>query len=120
MSDSSLIAERLPVWEALSEFFLDTELDDDDHQRIAKMLSSSPYSLRQIEDILKHEVYPALIWNLRSIAGEWAGFDQDWLIHQIKPNLNKRPIIRWPLLQWCMIRDHWTQVSRMIRSDRHH
>ena len=34
---TNLTDERLPVWEALSEFFLDTELDETDHERIARV-----------------------------------------------------------------------------------
>lgn len=116
--DSSVIDARLPVWEALSEFFLDTELEDQDYQRISKTLASSPYSIQEIEDILRFEVYPVLIWNLRSIAGEWAGFDREWLGEQIKPRLDKRPKIRMPVLQWGMVRDHWVAVSALIRHKR--
>ncbi len=32
----ALIEERLPAWEALSEFFLDTQLQPDDYERIAR------------------------------------------------------------------------------------
>jgi len=116
--DTSVIDERLPVWEALSDFFLDTELDDRDYQRISEVLASSPYSMADTEDILRFEVYPVLIWNLRSIAGEWAGFDRDWLRDQIAPRLNRRPKIRIPILQWGMIRDHWTRVSTIVRQKR--
>ena len=102
------------MWEALSEFFLDTELDDTDYQRISGVLASSPYSIQDTEDILRHEVYPALIWNLRSVAGEWAGFDRDWLRETIEPRLDRRPKFRLPLMQWSMVRDHWTRVSELM------
>ena len=114
MSDSGVIEDRLPVWEAFSVFFLDTELDDQDFQRIAEVLASSPYSIRELEDILRFEVYPVLIRNLRSVAGEWSGFDRDWLRRQIEPRLNRRPKIRLPLFQWGMVRDHWMLVSALI------
>ena len=74
---SSIIEERLPVWEALSDFFLDTELENSDYQRIARVLAASPYSIQDTEDILKYELYPVLIWNLRSVTGERAEFDID-------------------------------------------
>ena len=116
--ESAVIDDRLPVWEALSDFFLDTELDEKDHQRISEVLASSPYSIQDIEDILRFEVYPVLIWNLRSMAGEWAGFDRDWLQEQIQPRLNRRPKIRMPMLQWGMVRDHWIRVSTIVRDKR--
>ena len=116
--ESAVIDDRLPVWVALSDFFLDTELDEKDHQRISEVLASSPYSIQDIEDILRFEVYPVLIWNLRSMAGEWAGFDRDWLQEQIQPRLNRRPKIRMPMLQWGMVRDHWIRVSTIVRDKR--
>ena len=116
--ESAVIDDRLPVWEALSDFFLDTELDETDHQRISEVLASSPYSIQDIEDILRFEVYPVLIWNLRCVAGEWAGFDRDWLKGQIEPRLGKRPKIRLPILQWGMVRRHWNRVSTLIRQKR--
>jgi hypothetical protein len=115
---SAVIVDRLPVWEALSDFFLDTELQESDYQRISEVLASSPYSIQDIEDILRFEVYPVLIWNLRSVAGEWAGFDRAWLQEQIEPRLNKRPKFWMPMLQWGMVRDHWKRVSTTIRYKR--
>jgi len=116
--ESAVIDDRLPVWEALSDFFLDTELDEKDHQRISEVLASSPYSIQDIEDILRFEIYPVLIWNLRSVAGEWAGFDRDWLREKMEPRLNRRLKIRMPMLQWGMVRDHWIRVSTIVRDIR--
>ena len=118
MSDSEVIEDRLPVWEALSEFFLDTELDDTDYQRIAEVLVLSTYSIQETEEILRFEVYPVLIWNLRSVAGEWAGFNRDWLREMIEPRLNRQPKIRWPKLQWGMVRDRWKRVSELVETMR--
>ena len=41
--------------------------------------STAAYSLEELDAILAEEVYPACAFNLRSVAGEWAGFDADWL-----------------------------------------
>ena len=106
------------MWEALSNFFLDTELDDTDYDRIADVLASSPYSIQETEDILKHEVYPALIWNLRCVAGERAGFDREGLMAAIGPRLNKRSKFRLPLLQWPLVRAHWKRVSDLMQRER--
>ena len=116
----SVIEERVPVWEALSNFFLDRELDKADYQRIAEALASSPYSVGDMEEILRREVYPVLIWNLRSAAGEWAGFDRKWLRGSIEPYLNKRPKFRLPIAQWAIIRHHWQRVSELMESERFH
>ena len=75
-------ANRRPVWEALSTLFLDTDISLLRAYR-ADILGSSSYSLEEIETILKYEVYPVCSWNLFSIAGEWAGFDPEWLEQRI-------------------------------------
>lgn len=80
MSYQSLMDERLPVWTALSELFLDTELQEDDIARIVAVLERSPYSAREVETILKTEVSPAFAANLLSIAGEW----QPWQEAQVR------------------------------------
>jgi hypothetical protein len=36
------IRDRRPVWDALSELFLDTELEPTDFQRLGRILASSP------------------------------------------------------------------------------
>lgn len=77
------VESRRPVWAALSELFLDTNLDSADVNRIAKMLARSRYSLDELDQILLWEVYPACRSNLLSIAGEWAGFDPEWLESRI-------------------------------------
>ena len=69
---------RRPVWEALSDLFLDTDNSFTHPGRIAGLVAS-PYSLDELERILIDEVYPVCGSNLFSIAGEWTGFDPQWL-----------------------------------------
>ncbi len=76
------IESRQPVWVALSNLFLDTEVDLL-AESIAQALASSPYSIEQLETILVTEVYPVCKYNLWSVAGEWVGFDEHWLVAQI-------------------------------------
>lgn len=72
----NIVEERLPVWTILSELFLDTELVEADIQRIAGALSKSPYSVAEIGRILRHEVLPAFVPNLLSVAGEWCPWSE--------------------------------------------
>jgi hypothetical protein len=81
-SDADLESRR-PVWEALSELFLDTSFDEADFNRIARVLARSPYSLEELEHILVSEVHPACGANMLSLAGEWTGFDPEWLESRI-------------------------------------
>ena len=112
------LRDRSPVWVALSEFFLDTELEDCDYRRIARILAQSPYAEDELRQILRFEVYPVCHWNLWPVAGEWAGFNQEWLIASIRPLCGWRPLIRLPCLSWWMIRDHWNAVCRLLSEER--
>lgn len=78
-SESDL-AHRRPVWEALSNLFLDTDtrLFDD---YIVEKLATSPYSISELEDILIREVRPVCGWNI--FWWEWISFDPEWLEEQI-------------------------------------
>ena len=77
------LMRRRPVWDALSELFLDTELGDADFRRLGRTLRESGYSLPELQHILRTEVAPIVGVNLLSVAGVWGGFDPDWLEAQI-------------------------------------
>ncbi len=74
---------RLKVWQALSEFFLDTEIDNATFAYVAKTIIESDYSPEEVQTILWGEIFPALESNLRSVAGEWAGWTDDWLLKHL-------------------------------------
>ena len=78
LSPEELLARR-PIWEVLAEFWLDTELVDYEFEHIARIIADSPYSVEEVLNIHDYEVAPAVSANLTGIAGEWAGFDNDWL-----------------------------------------
>lgn len=77
------IEKRLPVWEALADLFLDTELDETTHRYIASVVSESGFKPEEIHTILWREVFPGVGDNLRCVAGEWADFDPQWLKERI-------------------------------------
>jgi hypothetical protein len=87
------VDNRRPVWEALSDLFLDTDVSLARNWRIKK-LAESPYSLAELEVILVDEVYPACIGNLLCVAGGWSGFDQCWLEQRILRHSHARWTIR--------------------------
>lgn len=82
LSDNE-IEKRFPVWEALSDIFLDTELDEITLMHISKVIIESGYKPDEIHNILWKEVFPAVGDNLRMVAGEWAGFNPEWLKERI-------------------------------------
>ena len=49
--DEAEIERRKPVWAALSELWLDTELADDDLRRIAGVMGQSGYCVGMLRDI---------------------------------------------------------------------
>ena len=109
---------RIPVWIALSDLYLDTEVSTF-HDGIAATLAASPYSLDALRDMLMDDVHPALYPNLLSVAGEWAGFDEAWLIERIEA-VGRRP--RWcrRMSRW-FVRDidtQWRALEPMIRAAR--
>lgn len=84
------IKDRKPIWIALSNLYLDTELQDADYEDMVSKFIKSPYSLNEIKQINKHEVFPVLKANLVSVAGVWEGFDEAWLINKIENKLKNR------------------------------
>jgi len=84
------IEERKPIWIALSDFYVDTELQDSDYKHIASIFKKSPYSLKEIKQIDKEEVFPILHHNLLAVAGIWTGFQEEWLVNKITKKIQNR------------------------------
>lgn len=109
---------RIPVWIALSELYLDTDVSVF-HDAIAETLAASPYSVDDLRDILMDDVHPALHANLMLVAGEWAGFDEAWLIERIEA-VGRQPRWRRRISHW-FVRDidaQWRVLEPMIRAAR--
>jgi hypothetical protein len=109
------LERRRPVWEALSTVFLDTKIHDTLRAEIAETLRSSGYSDAELEQILWGELCPVLHVNLLGPAGEWAGFDMEWVEQQIL----SKPADR--LKQWLsyvnggnLARHDWRRIKDAI------
>jgi hypothetical protein len=90
--DSERVRKK-PVWLALSEFWLDTELQTEDLRRIAQVLKESGYTPNEIEQIYKFEVAPVVWMNVFPFyptVGEWAAFDPEWLEAKILSNIARQ------------------------------
>ena len=77
---------RVALWEAFSEFFLDTELDEAVYEHVARVVRASGVTRLEAEAVLWNEVFPVLHRNLQSVAGEWAGWSREWLVANIRPS----------------------------------
>ena len=85
-------AERIEIWRALSDLFLDTEIDEVSFKYIARVIKNNNFTLSEVEHILWQEVYPVLEGNLRSVAGVWAGWPDEWLLQNMSISQEARPI----------------------------
>ena len=100
------LARRRPVWLALSDLFLDTDVQLFRGLN-TRLLAASPYSVDELDTILREEVYPACSFNLSLVAGEWAGFDEIWLERRIlrggpPPRTWWRRLARYLTLGWSI------------------
>lgn len=116
--DMHAIDARIPVWMALSDLYLDTDVALlRDH--IADTLAASPYPIDALHEMLMYDVHPALYLNLMSVAGEWAGFDQAWLVERIEA-IRRQPRWRRRISHW-FVRDigvQWRTLVPMIEAAR--
>lgn len=114
------LQSRLPVWKALSGFYLDTELWKTDYQYIYKTLANSGKSLKELKEIDLYEVFPTLQGNLDSVAGEWAGFDEKWMEKKCIKNYKRKsnPFFRIIVKfrnrnSYSMRKRHWKVIEEM-------
>jgi hypothetical protein len=83
------IERRTPVWSALADLWLDTELQESDLIHIAAVMVDSGYSLNELRVICDAEVAPVVYKNLLMPVGAWSGFDEHWLAQQIIAEMYK-------------------------------
>lgn len=109
--DTNTLEIRKPLWIALSDLFLDTALQDYNYLHIAKAMKESGYSLDEIEVILMSEVFPTCATNLDCVAGEWVGFNEDWVCNTIISGKPPSRFRRWlNSRSFWMIKDDWQKV----------
>ena len=111
----------MPVWEALSTFYIDNDIDIFTDY-VTSELSKSRYSLDELEQILIYEVHPICKWNLLAFpGGEWDGFDPDWLKRKIMARL-KSPFRGYHWINIGRITiplsSHWRHVKRVVKLKR--
>lgn len=113
---SEELARRRPVWLAMSDMFLDTDTSIFRASR-AEVLSASGYAEAELDRILVEEVTPVCGATLMSVAGEWAGFDPQWLeqaILQKQVSTFKSLPRMFPKQGADMIADEWEATKGLI------
>jgi hypothetical protein len=99
---------RRALWLALSELYLDTEPR---WEWVAAVCAESPFALGELQRIVFDEVHPVLRNNMHSVAGVWAGFDEEWLVASIQSRPRSRRLrVRW-FEQW---RYPWRELAPLI------
>lgn len=119
------IASRRPVWVLLSELYLDQEIDDGMLRRIADGLARSPYSVEELQEIEVWEVAPVVFGNLGSVAGAWAGFDEQWIHEKCERRARRRSVgMRLAVMLGFRRRvrsatgAHWPRLRTLVESAR--
>tara|TARA_R110001632_G_scaffold95102_3_gene201165 strand:- start:1393 stop:1785 length:393 start_codon:yes stop_codon:yes gene_type:complete len=122
MTGNKTIENRKPIWKVISEFYLDTELQKFDYDRISEILIASNFDIEELKAIDLYEVFPVVKGNLLSVAGEWNRFDQNWLNEACEKTYLKRKIgfFRWKIkfynqFLYSMRKDHWTEIENRIK-----
>jgi len=108
--------DRVKIWRALSTLFLDTEIDDTDFAFIARVIAETDYSISEVQNILWGEVFPVLKANLISVAGEWAGWTDEWLVENITPRDGPVSVSKGVFAK--EIGRCWKQVASPLPQDR--
>ena len=114
-------AARREVWIAFADHFLDTET----RQRLpwaALAAVEAGYTVEQARDVWANEVWPAVGGNLLSVAGEWAAWDEDWLVGRILEVIERRRparLTRSYLLHRIGVHGHdrtWVAIEALMRA----
>ena len=126
MLDEQQIQARLPLWEALSSLWLDTEVTDRDLEWIARVMADSGLTIEELWRVYSYEVAPVVYMNIYSFAGQWLGFSPDWLRTEIVRNLRDRPRrtrfwTLFPITRCLMLsqtHDDWKKLVAIVRRRR--
>jgi hypothetical protein len=119
------IEQRKPLWEAFSEVWLDTELQNYDFENIVDLMLDSKLSIETLNIIFESEVAPVVYKNLFSAVGVWDGFDKVWLFEKIIENIHKQEqnalYRKWinsrlgNLLLTKMVQDDWKRITELYK-----
>ena len=116
--NGSETAERLPVWRAMTELFLDTEVRWE-IPWVAYCCAGSRFPAEALDSIFRDEVAPAMLPNLLEVAGSWAMFRDEYIQSEILTCSRPRPDLAGTPLdtQWATCLD-LCALLRQLPEDR--
>jgi hypothetical protein len=82
MIDTATDPRRIAVWQSMADHFLDTETRHDIPWTALRCLDAG-LSVAEARDVWRYEVSRAVGFNGWDVAGEWVGWDRDWLVERI-------------------------------------
>jgi len=107
----------LEVWFNMAGHFLDTETRHDLPYTALSCVEAG-LSAAQARQVWQFEVSPAVGSNLFSVAGEWAGWDRDWLVDRIERLRvswwNRPGPWRWLRAPIVLMNDQWLAIERCM------
>lgn len=99
----------------MADHFLDTETR---HHipHTAWMCAKAGLSVEEARRIWREEVSPVVGFNLWLVAGEWAGWDTEWLVSQIEKRRQARGLRRWLQLRsgGLMMGGVWRSIATCL------
>jgi hypothetical protein len=122
--DDESLKKRKAVWIALSDLFLDTDVSLA-YGYIGRVCADSAFTLDELKEILMDEVAPVCSRNLLSVAGEWSGFEEEWLVSAIREGIKVRQGIFRKILKpisknffIARIEEDWKNLELIIVANR--
>src|SRR6478609_6253839 len=117
MTKTSTDPAMLAVWVSMADHFLDTETRHDLPLTALRCVEAGLTPV-QAREVWQHDVSPAVGFNLFDIAGEWAGWDEEWLVARIAEARQSRwhGPGRWRKLRLPMplMGGQWLAIERII------
>jgi hypothetical protein len=78
------------AWIALADMFRDTELQPSDVNTIARTLVEAGLNSKHAHAVLFDEVAPVFGKNLISVAGNWDGWSDEFVVREVQAYLARR------------------------------
>lgn len=104
----------------LSDLFLDCEMMQIEIDCMARNLHCLQIPIKQIDNLLRNDVFPVLFINLLCITGIWDAFDENDLIDQITSRRRQPSIVQtlgnniaWMIMSW-LVTSRWVEVKEKI------
>jgi hypothetical protein len=113
-------AARIKVWVAFANHFLDTETRQD-VPLAALTAVEGGFTIEEARAMWRFEVAPVVGPNLLSVLGEWAGWNEEWLVSRCSEAMGRRPerpeTLAAIAYRFLLDGDEtWTAIERCMRA----